>query len=177
MGIMISEDDFHYAVENTCVVVEPERRIETFGSTTFRFLLVSELMDQVHRVRIRDGRIEAQRPRIIAPQHFQRMLLEGFGERAREFADFLEHHGDFVRVLRYGFELRKTDLSEQILHERFDSVLGRLESQVRSDSNAGTALISGVDDAWEVCLLKFTTDLIRRSAGENLGEWRKRGLL
>ncbi len=174
---MISEDDFQYAVENTRVVVEPERRIETFGSTTFRFLLVSELMDEVHQVRVRDGRIEAQRPRIIAPQHFQRMVLDGFGERAREFADFLEHHGDFIRILRYGFELKKTDLSELVLHEPLVSVLGRLESQVRQESDSVTALISGVDEAWEVCLLKFTTDLIRRSAGENLGEWQKRGLL
>lgn len=174
---MISEDDFQYAVENTRVVVEPERRIETFGSTTFRFLLVSELMDEVHQVRVRDGRIEAQRPRIIAPQHFQRMVLDGFGERAREFADFLEHHGDLIRILRYGFELKKTDLSELVLHEPLESVLGRLESQVRQESDSVTALISGVDEAWEVCLLKFTTDLIRRSAGENLGDWQKRGLL
>jgi hypothetical protein len=40
-----------------------------------------------------------------------------------------------------------------------------------------SAVIQGVDDAWEVCLLKFTIDMIERSAGENLGDFRKRGLI
>jgi len=39
------------------------------------------------------------------------------------------------------------------------------------------ALIAGVDEAWEVCLLKFTMDLIQRSSGENLDEWKRRGLI
>jgi len=34
-----------------------------------------------------------------------------------------------------------------------------------------------VDDAWEVCLLKFTIDLVERSSGDNLGDFRKRGLI
>lgn len=38
-------------------------------------------------------------------------------------------------------------------------------------------IIQGVDDAWEVCLLKFTIDLIERSTGENMGDFRKRGLI
>ena len=40
-----------------------------------------------------------------------------------------------------------------------------------------SAVIQGVDDAWEVCLLKFTIDMIERSAGGNLGDFRKRGLI
>ena len=52
---MIEEHDFHYAMENTRVVIQPQRTIETFGSTSFRFLLVSELMDEVNAVRIRGG--------------------------------------------------------------------------------------------------------------------------
>lgn len=174
---MVNADDFQYAMENTRVVVEPERKIETFGATTFRFLLVSELMDEVSAVRVRDGSIEAERPRIVAPQHFHKMLLEGFGEKAREFADWLEGHGELIKILRYGFTLKKTDLEEHILHEPLESVLGRLEAEVRSHPASQTVLISGVDDAWEVCLLKFTADVIKRSAGSNLEDWQKRGLL
>lgn len=175
---MLSEDSFQYAVENTKVIIEPERRIETFGSTSFRFLVVTELMDEVNQVRVRDGNIHAERPRIISPVHFQKMLLEGFGDSARDFADFLEHHSEMIKVLRYGFELRKTDLAEHILHEPAESVIGRLSEEIRSGgAGQSTALISGVDEAWEVCLLKFTSDLIKRSASGNLGEWKSRGLL
>ncbi len=84
---MIREDDFQYALEHTRVIRPPVQAIQTFGTTSFRFMLVTELMDQVNRVRVRDGRIHAERPAIVTPQHYSKMMLEGFGDEARGFAD------------------------------------------------------------------------------------------
>ena len=120
--------------------------------------------------------IHAERPRILAPQHLSRMLLEGFGDRAREFAGWMEEQKDF-HVLRYGFSLRKTDLSEELLREPKEELLGRLEQELRRTDDPMDTLIEGIDDAWEVCLMKFTMDLINRSAGENMAEWKRRGFL
>lgn len=175
--LMIEEHDFHYAMENTRVVVQPERLIETFGSTSFRFLLVSELMDEVNAVRIREGRIEAERPRIMSPHHFSKLLLDGFGDSAREYADWVEQNPQVVKILRYGFELRKTDLEQNIVHDPVEVVINRLQDEVAGRNDPSQALIAGVDEAWEVCLLKFTMDLIQRSSGENLGEWKRRGFI
>lgn len=172
---MISQDDFEFALENTRVVIEPKQLIQTFGTTTFRFVLITELMDEVHRVRVRNGQIDAERPRIVSPQYFHRMLLEGFGEKARKFADWLEQNSDFIKILRYGFTLRKTDFSEQILEQTLEEAVARFSPDVKTQER--TALITGVDEAWEVCLLKFTSDLIRRSSPENLNEWKRRGLI
>ena len=47
--------NFLYALENSKTHVEPTGLIETFGSTVFDFVLVSELMDEVDRVRLRHG--------------------------------------------------------------------------------------------------------------------------
>ena len=174
---MFSPDDFQYAIENTRVVVQPEQRIETFGTTSFHFVMVSELLDQVNQVRIRDGHINAERPRIISPQHYSRLLLDGFGEDAREFAGWIENNNQFVKILRYGFQLKKTDFSEHILHEPMESVVAKIEQEFKEKSDPMSVLIEGVDDAWEVCLLKFTVDLINRSAGENVAEWKRRGLI
>jgi hypothetical protein len=173
---MIRPDDFHYALENTRVVVPPSSIIETYGQTSFRFRLVTEPMDQIGSVRIRKGMIHAERPRILAPSHLSRMILEGFGDRAREFADWMEHQQDF-HILRYGFSLRKTDLSEQVVREPLEELIPRLEEQIRREQDPLNTLIEGVDDAWEVCLMKFTSDLIRRSSGENMAEWKRRGFL
>ena len=79
---MLNEDTIQYAIENTQVIVAPQRRIATFGDTSFRFFLVTELMDTVGQVRVRDGRLHAERPQIITPGQIHRMLAEGFGERA-----------------------------------------------------------------------------------------------
>ena len=48
-----SQDDFRYAIENTEVIFAPERKIATFGQTSFRFYLISELMDKEDELRHR----------------------------------------------------------------------------------------------------------------------------
>ena len=173
----MTRDDFDYAIENTHVIVAPEQQIATFGTTSFNFYLISELMDRVNQVRIRNGKIHAERPQILTPEHYCRLLLEGFGEKAERYIEQLREHARNIAVLRYGFQFRKTDLSEQTLRDSIDSVINRTRRKVESKSESLSAVIHGVDDAWEVCLLKFTIDLVERSSGNNLGDFRKRGLI
>jgi hypothetical protein len=174
---MMRQDDFDYAIENTQVILAPERQIATFGSTSFNFYLISELMDRVDQVRVRNGKIHAERPQILMPEHYCRLLLEGFGEKAQRYVDQLREHARNVAVLRYGFQFRKTDVTEQTLRDSIDAVINRTKRRVESENEPLSAIIQGVDDAWEVCLLKFTIDMIERSSGENLGDFRRRGLL
>jgi hypothetical protein len=171
------KDDFDYAIENTQVILAPERQIATFGSTSFNFYLISELMDRVDQVRIRNGKIHAERPQILTPEHYCRLLLEGFGDKAQRYVDQLGEHLRNIAVLRYGFQFRKTDVTEETIRDSIDAVIGRTKRRVESANEPLSAVIQGVDDAWEVCLLKFTIDLIERSSGGNLGDFRKRGLL
>jgi hypothetical protein len=132
-------------------------------------------MDEANAVRIRGGRIEAERPRIMSPHHFSKLLLEGFGDSAQGYADWVEQNSHAFKILRYGFQFRKTDLEHNTVRDSMEAVLGRLEDDVKQDPLS--VLIAGVEEGWEVCLLKFTMDIIQRSAGENLGEWKKRGLI
>lgn len=172
-----SEDNFQYAIENTEVIVAPQATIATFGQTSFRFHLITELMDRVDEVRVRDGRIHAERPQILTPDRFSRLLLEGFGEKAERFIDKLREHGEKFAVLRYGFQFRKTDVTEKTVRDSMAAVLERTKEEVERSDEPLSAVIQGVDDAWEVCLLKFTIDLIEKSSGGNLGDFRRRGLL
>jgi hypothetical protein len=174
---MLNEDAIQYAIENTQVIVAPQRRIATFGDTSFHFYLVTELMDQVDQVRVRDGRLDAVRPQLITPGHIQRMLVEGFGENAEEFAGWLREHAPQLAVLKYGFQFRKTDISNEIVHDPLEAVVGRLRAQVEASEDPLSAVIHGVDEGWEICLLKFAADMIQDSSGGNLGDFRKRGLL
>src|SRR5437867_8229175 len=130
----MTRDDFDYAIENTHVIVAPERQIATFGSTSFNFYLISELMDRVDQVRIRNGKIHAERPQILTPEHYCRLLLEGFGEKAERYIDRLREHARNIAVLRYGFQFRKTDLSEQTLRDSIDAVINRTKQNVARKS-------------------------------------------
>jgi len=174
---MWSEDDFQYAIENTQVILEPAHQIATFGNTSFRFYLISELMDQVNEVRVRDGRIHAERPQILTPEHYCRLLLEGFGDKAQKYVEQFRERARTAAVVRYGFQFRKTDVTEKTVRDSIEKVVARTKSQVQQSDEPLSAVIQGVDDAWEVCLLKFTIDLIERSSGGNFGDFRKRGLI
>ena len=174
---MKSEDDFQYAVENTRVLVAPDRRIETFGSTNFRFHLVTELLDRVNVIRVRDGRIEADQPRIVSPTQYSKLLLEGFGDQARRYADWLENRPEKLAFLKYGFQFRKMDMVEEVVHGSMEEVVTRIRAGMKQADEPLTAIIEGVDDAWEVCLLKFTVDLVQQSAGGNMRDFRRKGLL
>src|SRR5438093_7706701 len=120
---MMKEDDFQYAIENTQVILAPEQKIATFGSTSFHFYLISELMDRVDQIRVRNGKIHAERPQILTPEHFSRLLLEGFGDKAQRYADQLREYARNIAVLRYGFQFRKTNVTEETIRDSVDAVI------------------------------------------------------
>ena len=80
-------------------------------------------------------------------------------------------------MVRYGFQFRKTDVTENRVRDSMEAVIARTVRDVEASDEPLSAVIRGVDDAWEVCLLKFTIDLIERSSGGNVGDFRRRGLL
>ncbi len=172
---MYSADDFQYVLENTKVILNPDRRIESFGTTSFHFYLVTELMDSVNQIRVRDGKIQADRPQIVTPENAARLLLEGFGESARRFAELLQTKN--AAMLKYGFQIRKNDLAESVVHDSLEAVLDRVRAHLPETERSTTAIIQGVDEGWEVSLLKFTVDMIGQSAGINLFDFKRRGLL
>jgi hypothetical protein len=174
---MFNSDDFQYAMENTQVIVAPARLISTLGSVNFHFYLISELMDQANGVRVRDGQIQAERPEIVTPANCAKLLLDGFGEPARDFASWMERQRENMALLKYGFQFRKSGVVESIVHSPIEQVVDRVRDQVTAAMEPSSAIIQGVDDAWEVCLLKFTMELVQQSAGGNMGDFRKRGLL
>ena len=71
-------------------------------------------MDQANEIRVRDGRIHADRPQILTPEHYCRLLLEGFGDKAARYAQMLRERTRDIAVLRYGFQFRKTDVVENL---------------------------------------------------------------
>src|SRR2546429_6814781 len=137
----MKEDDFQYAIENTQVILAPEQKIATFGTTSFRFYLISELMDRVNEVRVRDGKIHADRPQILTPEHFSRLLLEGFGEKAQRYSDQLREHAHNTAVLRYGFQFRKTDVTEKMFRDPIESVIAGPKSHVEHPDDPPSGIL------------------------------------
>ena len=108
---MANPDDIWYAIANTKVVLQPRKRLETFGTTIINYHLITEKMDAVNEVRVREGRIHAERPMVLTPAYFERLMLEGFGEEAQHYLDWLKGHLPDLAFLKYGFSFRKQESS------------------------------------------------------------------
>lgn len=175
---MYSEDDIQYALESTEVIYEPDRRIDTFGSTRFSFLLLSEPMDRVGVTRVRSGWVEAEKPKIIKPEIYNEIDVEGFGENAARFFEWLSRHQNaYKALLQYGFQFKRSEVDEEVVHESIDDVSHRLKSAALDSGDALRTVIRGIDDTWEVCLLKFTVEMVQKSHEINLFDFRRKGLL
>lgn len=176
-----SPDDIQYALETTEVLHEPDRRIDTFGDTRFEFRMISELMDKPNEVRIRSGEMESQRPRIVKPDAYQGIELDGFDESARARLDELIQRyraaGHNLAFLQYGFEFKRGAVSEEIVHEPIEQVRDRVLEDLRKSGNPAMAVIQGVDDAWEASLLKFSLEMIMNSHEINTFDFKRRGLI
>jgi hypothetical protein len=178
---MHSPDDIHYALETTRVLREPDTRIQTFGETRFEFQLISELMDRVGEVRIRTGEVEAQRPRILRPDPYRDIELDGFDPSARAKLDRMiekfRNEGRDLAFLQYGFQFRRGTVHEEIVHDSLDSVRERVLDDIRRSGNPSRAIIEGVDDAWEISILKFSFEMIMRSQEINAFDFKRRGMI
>jgi len=174
---MLSPDDFTYALENTRVLLTPARRLDTFGTSSLNYFLVTEEMDVVNQSRVREGHILAERPQIITPQNMAKLLLEGFGDKGQRFAEQLSEQSGRFAFLKYGFRVSKSDIRSYDVHESLESVAGKLKEELERKNEPLTALLTGVDDGWEVCLLKFMVDMIAASMPGNMGDFHERGML
>jgi hypothetical protein len=174
---VLSPDDFNYALENTRVVIAPARRVDTFGTSLFNYFLVTEAMDAVNLSRVREGHIHAERPQIVTPQNIAGLFLEGFGDQGQRFAEQLSAQTGRFAFLKYGFRVSKSEIRSYDVHESLENVAGKLKDELLAKNEPLTTLLTGVDDGWEVCLLKFMVDMITASAPGNMGDFRERGML
>lgn len=178
---MHSPDDIQYALEMTKVLREPDRRIDTFGETRFEFQLISELMDRTGEIRLRTGEVEALRPRILRPEPYRAIELEGFDDTARArfdaMVDKYRAEGKNLAFLQYGFQFKRGHVHEEIIHDSLDAVRERVLEDIRRTGNPARAVIEGVDDAWEVSILKFSFEMILRSHEINAFDFKRRGML
>jgi hypothetical protein len=165
--------DFWYAVNNTEVVAVPENRLETFGTTMVNYYLISELMDSVDKVRVREGKLKAYRPEIITPPTITDEMLEGFGSEAQDYADWLRKHAHEMQMLKYGFKVQKKEINDYIVSDPLAAVVSRVKDNLEEHRDPLAAVLVGVDRPWEVCLLKLMVELVQGSAPGNIQDIRQ----
>ena len=168
--------DRWYAAKKVRIVLGPSHQLETFGNTLVNYHLISELEDYPGKVRIREGRLESHRPLVITP-NFSEITTDGLGDEARAYLEFLKENEEYMRILRYGYNLRSDNFSEQIVTDSVAAVTERVKSEVIASNDRFAAVLQGVDEPWDVALVELWRREVDRSAGKNIQELNAKGKL
>lgn len=174
---MPSQNELWYAARMTQVVYRPPRLLETFGETAVYYSVLSEIFDSESKIRLRSGIVRAARPKVVTPHFFLNQALENFGPDARKyFADLLQRK-DGARILQYGLAFQKEEHSEEVVGGEILEVADQIARDAQDNLTEVRGVIIGMDQFWEVSLLGFANDLIKRSAPFNAKEMSRQGLL
>jgi len=175
----IDDERIREAVERTEILRPPKRSLATFGTTNIYYYLVtepaySELIKSATETVIREGRVIAERPKIVTPFYLSR--LEGFSSEAKKYFDMLiKTYGSNAPGMFYTYKNEPKELS--IVSDNLLAVVDRLNDDIDKRGDPLTSIIRGQDELWDVSLMKFIYEMTRTSLPENLLQMETRGLL
>ncbi len=168
------------AIAMTRIIRPPRRALSTFGSTVIHYHVVSqpvyeEIFEDEHKdTIIRHGIVRADRPQIVTPGYLSRS--EGFGQEAAEYLDFLMNRfgADSPGLLyKYKNEPQSTDtVSGEPLQ-----VAAKIRDEIERDEKLLHTVLLGVDEMWDVSVMKFIYEFTNESAKSNFSELSERNLL
>ncbi|MFC1916070.1 hypothetical protein ACFLW4_05195 [Chloroflexota bacterium] len=175
----IDQERIQYAVAHTEILRLPRQSLSTFGTTNVYYYLLtepaySELTKTVNETVVREGRVIAEKPRIVTPYYLSK--LEGFSLEARRYLDALiKTYGSDAPGLFYTYKNEPKELN--IISDHWRSVVDKLNVEIDKRGDPLTSIIKGEDELWDVSLLKFISELARSSISHNLSQMGARGLL
>jgi hypothetical protein len=167
------------AARYTEILRHPRQHLATFGITNIYYYLLSEpvyseITNDTSETVIREGRVIAERPKIVTPYYLTH--LEGFSFDARRyFETLLSMHGPDTPGLFYTYKNEPKGLN--IVSDRWPAVVVKLNTEIDKKGDPLISIIKGQDDLWDVSLLKFIYEISTRSAPSNIAQLGSRGLL
>jgi hypothetical protein len=175
----IDSERIENAARHTEILRRPRQHLATFGITNIYYYLVTEpvyaeITHDINETVIREGRVIAERPKIVTPYYL--IHLEGFSYDARRyFETLLRMHGPNAPGLFYTYKNEPKGLN--IVSERWPAVVNKLNAEIDKKGDPLMSIIKGQDDLWDVSLLKFIYDVSSWSAPSNIAQLGSRGLL
>jgi hypothetical protein len=175
----IDDEKIREAVKHTEILRPPKQSLATFGTTNIRYYLVtepaySEVVKNIIETVVREGRVIAERPKIVTPYYLSQ--LEGFSPDARRYFDMLiKAHGPSAPGIFYTYKNEPKEFT--IVSDNLLSVVGKLNAEIDKRGDPLTSIIKGEDAFWDVSLMKFIYETTRSSLQDNIMEMGSRGLL
>ena len=179
----MTEDDerIEYAISNTVVLRMPKQTLSTFGTTNIHYYLLTkpvytDLMgkgEAADETVVREGRVITERPKVITPSYL--INLEGFSKYARKYLESLaEKYGSNAPGIFYSYKNEPKDTS--VVSSPMKTVIERINKEIDSNNDQLSTIIKGVDDMWDVSVMKFIYEVTESSVGKHMSEMGSQGL-
>ena len=178
---MNSSADWYKAIEQTYIVKYPKQHLATFGITSIEYFVVTEPLytaidpqkKELEGV-VRKGKVRAEQPTLITPTYA--MNLNGFSDEAyKYFSQVARLYGANSPGIMYQYNNEPENL--EILSGNPNEIAHRISKELRDKKNDLSVVISGVDEFWDVALLKFIYEFTASSVSFNSREMRGAGLM
>ncbi|MFW5786697.1 MAG: hypothetical protein ACOCV3_00360 [Halanaerobiales bacterium] len=179
---MKNKERIKQALKETEILKEPDDLISTSDSTRLHYYVLTEPIyleafpDEGPETRIREGWITWDKPKLLTPGYI--MKMEGFSKEAEQALKMLaSKHPDQASLL-YKMRYRKKAKDSRTVPHPIKNTAERLKDDFDEASDLINVIIKGVDELWDVSLLKFIQEFILQSAQHSqLPDYKDKGYL
>ena len=171
--------DWKKVLENTSIIRFPKQKLATFGNTSIKYYVVTEPLYRVIDSKseegvVRTGVVVAEKPTIITP--FYAMHLQGFSEDAYEyFKELSSSSGQNSPGILYQYRNEPSEM--EIVSGKPKEIATNIDSDLEKNQSDMSVVMIGVDEYWDVALLKFVYEFTANSITNNINEFSSKGLL
>jgi len=174
-----SEKDLIKAVQKTRVARKPLQHLATFGTTIINYYVITEpIYSDIDELKketvVRTGRVNSGKPQIVTPTYA--LNLKGFSSEAYKYLEFISNKFG-VNSPGVLYQYKNEPGKINILNGSVEEVSNNIIKELNTKKDKLTAVIVGVDELWDVSLLKFIHDFTSESLVSNINEFNSRGLL
>jgi len=178
---MTEEDErIAYAISNTFVLRQPKQTLSTFGTTNIHYYLLTKPVysDMINNggnadeTVVREGRVITERPKVITPSYL--FSLEGFSNHARKYLELLvQRYGPNAPGIFYSYKNEPKDTS--VVSSPMKTVIERINREIDNRGEPLSTIIKGVDEMWDVSVMKFIYEVTENSVSHHASELGSRG--
>ena len=174
-----SEKDLIKAIQKTRVARKPLQHLATFGTSIINYYVITEpIYSDIDELKketvVRSGRVNSGKPEIVTPTYA--LNLKGFSSEAYKYLEFISNKFG-VNSPGVLYQYKNEPGKINILNGSVEEVSNNIIKELNTKKDKLTAVIVGVDELWDVSLLKFIHDFTSESLVSNINEFNSRGLL
>jgi len=179
--MMSKFENISKVLEQTFIARFPKQNLATFGITTIDYYIVTEpiytAIDSTKKDLesvVRKGKVIASKPKLITPTYA--LHLDGFSDEAYDYMRNISRiYGPNSPAIMY--EYRNESLNLEIVSGMTEEVAHRISNDLNTQKKDLSVVIVGIDEFWDVSLMKFIYEFTGSSLEYNAHEMRDQGLL